>query len=292
MPATLLAPTATVDEVVQTLDRDGFAIIERYLPPDDVARKKADLHRILATVPTGRNDFEGLATRRIYAFFAKTRTFDAQAIDPLVLGVTERVIGPGPLLSDPQGISIAPGETAQRLHRDENLPFARPRQEVVLNTMWALDDFTEENGATHVVPGSHKWVDRVPDPARDEVIQAVMPAGSVMFFTGSVFHGGGANRTSQPRLGVILLCCAPYLRTLENQFLAVPKQIVRRLDPRLQQMLGYSLHGTFQGKVDGRHPRKYLVDRREVADGVLVEPNAGPDGGYDEDDQLVEEGGE
>ncbi len=291
MPATLLPPTATVDEVVHLLDRDGFAIIERYLAADDVARKKADLHRILATVPTGRNDFEGFATRRIYALFAKTRTFDAQAIDPLVLGVLGRVLGPGALLSDPQGISIAPGETAQRLHRDENLPFARPRQELVLNTMWALDDFTADNGATRVIPGSHRWVDRVPDPITDQTIQAVMPAGSVMFFTGSVFHGGGANSTTHPRLGVILLCCAPFLRTLENQFLAVPKAIVRQLDPRLQELLGYSIHGAFQGKVDGRHPRKYLVDRRKVAGGVLREPNADP-AGDGQDDPAADESGE
>jgi ectoine hydroxylase-related dioxygenase (phytanoyl-CoA dioxygenase family) len=108
-----------------------------------------------------------------------------------------------------------------------------------------------------------------------------------------VFHGGGANTTTQPRLGVILLYCAPFLRTLENQFLAVPKAIVRQLDPRLQQMLGYSLHGTFQGKVDGRHPRKYLVDRRQVGNGVLVEPNAGPWGDGPEDAAADgDEGGE
>lgn len=283
MTLTMLKPTVTVDEVVDQLDRDGFAIVEHYLSPEDVARKKADLHRILRTVPAGRNDFEGFDTRRIYALFAKTRTFDDTAVDPLLQGVLERVLGRSVQFSAPVGISIGPGETAQRLHRDENLPIARPHQELVLNSMWALDDFTAANGATRVIPGSHKWVDRAPDEATDPIVQAEMPAGSVMFFVGSVFHGGGANQTDQSRLGVILHCCAGWLRPQENHVLGVPKAIVRELHPRLQEMLGYNVHGAFVGNVDGRHPRKYLTDRRRVADGVLVEPNAGPAGDGSDD---------
>lgn len=282
MSVTLLRPTATVDEVVQQLERDGFAIVENYLSADDLARKKADLHRILETVPEGRNDFEGFSTRRIYALFAKTRTFDATATDPLLLGVLDRVLGTSYQLSAPVGISIGPGETAQRLHRDENLPIARPHQELVLNSMWALDDFTFENGATRVIPGSHRWVDRRPE-ASDELAYAAMPAGSVMFFVGSVFHGGGANQTDRSRLGVILHYCAGWLRPQENHVLAVPKPIMRELDPRLQELLGYNVHGNLIGNVDGRHPRKYLVDRRKVADGVLVQPNAGPAGDGSDD---------
>lgn len=272
MALTLLKPTANVDEVAAQLDRDGFAVVEDYLSAEDVAAKKAGLQRILASVPTGRNDFEGFSTRRIYALFAKTRTFDATATDPLVLGVLERVLGPSFQLSAPVGISIGPGEQAQRLHRDENLPIARPRQELVLNTMWALDDFTTENGATRVIPGSHRWVERGPDEASDEVIQAVMPAGSVMFFVGSVIHGGGANHTDRSRLGVILHYCAGWLRPQENQILAVPKEIVRGLSPRLQELLGYNVHGNLIGNVDGRHPRKYLIDDRRVHNGVLADP--------------------
>jgi ectoine hydroxylase-related dioxygenase (phytanoyl-CoA dioxygenase family) len=238
-----------------------------------VTRKKADLQRILATVPTGRNDFEGFSTQRIYALFAKTRTFDDAALDPLLLGVLEGVLGSGFQLSAPVGINIGPGESAQRLHRDENFPIARPHQELVLNSMWALDDFTEANGATRVVPGSHRWVDRVPDDGT-ETVQATMPAGSVMFFVGSVFHSGGANATAAARLGVILHFCAGWVRPQENHILGVPKEIVRGLDPRLQGLLGYGMHGSLTGNVDGRYPTKYLDDRRVVRDGVLAEPNA------------------
>ncbi|MGH2758362.1 MAG: phytanoyl-CoA dioxygenase family protein [Actinomycetota bacterium] len=266
---TRLPRGATVDDVHELLDRDGFAVVEGYLSTEDVEAKKADLERILATVPTGRNDFEGYSTQRIYAIFAKTRTFDAQATDPLITGVLERVLGPGFQLSAPVGISIGPGEKAQVLHTDDGVyPFPRPHRELVVNTMWALDDFTEPNGATRVVPGSHRWGGERPDESTVPV-RATMPAGSVMFFVGSVFHGGGANATDRRRLGVILEYCAGFVRPQENHVLGVPKEIVRDLDPKLQELLGYNVVGLL-GNVDGRHPRKYIDDRRAVTDGRLV----------------------
>jgi ectoine hydroxylase-related dioxygenase (phytanoyl-CoA dioxygenase family) len=260
----------TVDDVVAALSEDGYAIIERYLSADDLAAKKEDLERVLRSVPTGRNDFEGFSTQRIYAFFAKTRTFDAQALDPLVLGVAERVLGPACILSAPTGICIGPGETAQNLHRDDTVyPVPRPHPELVLNTMWALDDFTEENGATHVVPGSHRWTESIPREGAEQ-IRAVAPAGSVMFFLGSVFHGGGANATQAPRLGVIIEYCAGWLRAQENHVLGVPREIVRGLPERLQELLGYGVFPPFLGNVDGRHPKKYVEDERRVTGGVLA----------------------
>jgi ectoine hydroxylase-related dioxygenase (phytanoyl-CoA dioxygenase family) len=258
----------TVDDVVASLSKEGYAVIERYLDADDVAAKRADLERVLRSVPTGRNEFEGFQTQRIYALFAKTRMFDAQATDPLILGVLEQVLGPQFLLSAPVGISIGPGSKAQPVHRDDGVyPIARPRGELVVNTMWALDDFTEANGATVVIPGSHKWIDE--RPADDSpVVQAVMAAGSVMVFVGSLFHGGGANTTDRARLGVILEFCAGWLRPQENHVLGVPKEIVAGLPPRLQELLGYDVLGLL-GNVDGRHPRKYLDDKRTVSGGVL-----------------------
>jgi ectoine hydroxylase-related dioxygenase (phytanoyl-CoA dioxygenase family) len=253
-----LTATATVDEVAESLGRDGYAIVERLLPPAEAAAIRAELTRILAETPEGRNDFEGFKTRRIYALFAKTRAFDGPATHPLALGVLDRVLGPSYQLSTPVGIEIHPGETAQVLHTDDGIyPIPRPHQEVVLNIMWALDDFTEENGATRVVPGSQRWLDQRPD-ASTPVELATMPAGSVMFFTGSVFHGGGANNSSKPRLGTIIEYAAGWLRPQENHILAVPREIVRTLSPRLQELLGYNIHPPFVGNVDGRHPRKLL----------------------------------
>jgi ectoine hydroxylase-related dioxygenase (phytanoyl-CoA dioxygenase family) len=135
--------------------------------------------------------------------------------------------------------------------------------------MWALDDFTPENGATLVVPGSHRWP---PDrrAVDGEAVAAVMPAGSVLFYAGSVLHAGGANRTAAPRLGVILEYCAGWLRPQENHVLGVPKAIVRELPDRLRELLGYGIHGSLLGYVDGRHPAKFLADARAVDRGVVA----------------------
>jgi len=266
---TTITASATVEEVAEALDRDGYTIVEQLLPREEAARMRAELKDVLDRTPQGRNDFEGFKTRRIYALFAKTRAFDGLATHPLVLGVLDRVLGASYQLSAPVGIEIGPGETAQTLHCDDGIyPLPRPHPEVVLNTMWALDDFTEENGATHVVPGSHKWLNETPD-ANTETVRAVMPSGSVMFFAGGVYHGGGANHTDKPRLGVILEYCAGWLRPQELHLLGVPKEIVRELPPRLQELLGYYVHGALLGYVDGRHPRKYLDDQRRVTNGVV-----------------------
>jgi hypothetical protein len=254
---------ATVDEVVGALDADGYAIVEGLLPPGDAASARAELTRLLAEIPAGRNPFEGFSTRRIYALFAKTRCLDGPATHPLVLGVLDRVLGPFQL-SAPTGIEIGPSEVAQSLHHDDGVyPLTRPHAEVVANVMWALDDFTEANGATRVVPGSHRWVEDRPDASTATTI-AEMPAGSVMVYVGSLWHGGGANTTDRPRLGVAVEYVASWLRPQETHLLAVPREVVRELPERLQELLGYNVYPPFLGYVDGRHPRRLLeVDADE-----------------------------
>ncbi len=250
---------ASVDDVIEVLDRDGYAIVEDVLTPEQVAATRDDLIRVLKSTPTGRNDFEGFKTQRIYALFAKTRVMDDPATHPIVLGVLDRVLG-NYQLSAPVGISIGPGETAQVLHTDDGIyPLPRPHQEVVVNTMWPLDPFTRANGATRVVPGSHRWTDKRPD-ASSTVVDAEMSPGSLMFFVGSVFHGGGTNSTERPRLGVIIEYASTWLRPQENHILAVPREVVRTLPQRMQELLGYNVHPPFVGYVDGRHPRKTLED--------------------------------
>src|SRR4051812_43193988 len=253
------AARVTVDEVVDALEAEGHCIVEGLLSPDATAAARQSLIDVLAATPAGRNDFEGYKTQRVYALFAKTRAFDAPATDPLVLGVLDRVLGHYQL-SAPTGIQIGPGEKAQVLHRDEGIyPLPADFPNVVVNTMWALDDFTVDNGATRLVPGSHRWTDRQPD--RDaETVDAVMPAGSVIFYLGKIWHGGGANTTDRPRLGVILEYVAAWLRAQENHLLAVPRETVAALPERLQELLGYNIHPPFLGYVDGRHPRRYIME--------------------------------
>jgi ectoine hydroxylase-related dioxygenase (phytanoyl-CoA dioxygenase family) len=249
--------TTSIDEVVAALDEQGYAVVENLLPQPELAAARDDMRAVLAGTPGGRNLFEGAHTKRVYALFAKTRAFDGPVIDPLVLGVLDRVLGHCQL-SAPTGIEIGPGEVAQVLHHDDAIyPLPRPHDEVVLNTMWALDDFTEANGATRIIPGSHRWVLQQPD-AETPTVAAEMPAGSVLFYLGSVWHGGGANTTGRARLGVILEYVASWLRPQENHFLAVPGDVVRQLPERLQELLGYNIRPPFMGYVDGRHPRRAL----------------------------------
>lgn len=253
------------EPIVDRLGRAGYAIVEGVLDATTVAAIKAELDTILESTPTGRNEFEGFGTRRIYRLFAKTRAFDDLAVHPVMLGVLDRVLLHYQL-SAPTGIQIGPGEPAQILHRDDSIyPLPEPHGEVVVNTMWAFDDFTAENGATRFVPGSHRWeMGRQPRDG-DPVVQTEMPAGSVAFYTGRIWHGGGANRTGTPRLGVILEYVAAWLRPQENHVIGVPPEVVATLPERLQELLGYNIFPPFVGYVDGRHPRRFLPNA-SVAD--------------------------
>ena len=253
----LTAAAASAAAVVHAMGRDGYCIVEGMLSPAQVEETRAGLLEILQATPLGRNDFEGYKTQRIYALFAKTRALDSLAVHPLLLGVLDEVLGHYQL-SAPTGIQIGPGEKAQILHRDQAIyPLPLDFPDVVVNTMWAFDDFTEANGATRLVPGSHTWADRVPS-ADDPVVCAEMPAGSVNFYLGRVWHGGGANTTDRPRLGVILEYAAAWLRAQENHILAVPRETVAELTERLQELLGYNIYPPFVGYVDGRDPKKFI----------------------------------
>ena len=256
--ATMPGATSAGRDVARRLIDDGYVIVSGMMPAGDVQSARADLSRVLEATPTGRNAFEGFDTQRVYALFAKTRTFDRAAIHPLLLEVLDHVLGHFQL-SAPVGIRIGPGERAQMLHRDDSIyPLPQPFPPVVVNTMWPLDEFTADNGATRLVPGSHHWEPHRQPAAEDPVVTATMAPGSAMFYLGSLWHGGGANQTGRPRLGVILEYAAAWLRQQENQCLAVPRSVTRQLPGRLQELLGYNIYPPFVGYVDGAHPRKVL----------------------------------
>jgi len=255
--------SAASDEVADRLLADGYVVVSGMLTPEGAGAARADLDRILQTTRTGRNSFEGFATQRIYALFAKTRAFDSLATDPLLLGVLDQVLHHYQL-SAPVGICIGPGEKAQILHRDDAIyPVPEPHPPLVLNTMWPLDEFTPENGATRFIPGSHRWEPGRQPGQGDRVDTAVISPGSAMFYLGSLWHGGGANQTPRPRLGVILEYAAGWLRQQENHCLAVPREVVAGLPERLQELLGYNIYPPFVGYVDGSHPRKVLSAERQ-----------------------------
>ena len=250
--------TSTSQDVARLLMSDGHVVVTGMMTPDGVRDAHADLDRLLRSTRTGRNSFEGFGTQRIYALFAKTRVFDAAATHPLLLGVLDQVLGHYQL-SAPVGICIGPGEKAQVLHRDDAIyPVPEPHPPLVVNTMWPLDEFTVENGATRYIPGSHQWAPGQRPGPDDPVEAAVLSPGSVLFYLGSLWHGGGANQTARPRLGVILEYAAGWLRPQENHCLAVSRDVVRDLPERLQELLGYNIYPPFVGYVDGTHPRRVL----------------------------------
>ena len=247
-----------VEEILDRLDDAGYALVPDAVGPDVIATARSELEAIVETTPTGRDDFEGRNTRRVYGLFAKTRALDPLALHPTVLAVLDRVLQHFQL-SAPAAISIGPGQAAQPLHPDDAIyPMPRPHAELVVNVMWPLHEFTSANGATLIVPGSHRWGEEERPGPDAATVCVPMPAGSALIYLGSVWHGGGANTTDRPRLGVVLHYAASWLRPVENHVLAVPPALARTLPERLQELLGYNIAPPFIGYVDGRHPRKLL----------------------------------
>ncbi len=249
---------AVVDADLARVQRDGYVVLPELLSPDQLAEIRAEVTPLLNL--HGRNNFEGRATQRVYSVLNKTRACDVVADHPRVLALLDRLLLPNYLLSMLQVISIQPGEQAQMLHTDDCFyPLPRPRKALGAATIWAIDDFTADNGATDVIPGSHLWADEMPDPADREPV--VMPAGSCVFFLGTLWHGGGANRSAHPRLAVTAQYCEPWVRPQEAFTLSIGRDTVRAVSEDIRRMLGYSIHPPFIGQVDGMHPKRLLDER-------------------------------
>ncbi len=239
----------------------GYAILERQLDSATIEAIRSELSPHLQRQHMGRNDFEGLNSERVYALLAKAPSVARLVEHPRVLELIDELLPPNYLLSANLAINVHPGETAQAFHIDDAAggdPVGRPRPWFGISTIWALDDFTPDNGATEVVPGSHRWpADRV--PAATEIVPAIMPAGSVLVFAGNLLHRGGANRAQAARLAITPQYCAPWMRQIENMVLAVPPETAKRYSSRVQALLGYSVVDPgFMGYVDGVHPKRLL----------------------------------
>jgi ectoine hydroxylase-related dioxygenase (phytanoyl-CoA dioxygenase family) len=248
--------SAVVEADMAALDRDGYVIWENLLSAEQCREIRAALRPWLGH--TGRNSFEGRLTQRIYSVLSRTRVCDRLVDHPRVLAVLDRLLMPNYLLSALQAINIQPGEVAQLPHHDDGFyPIPRPREPLAAATVWAIDDFTADNGATVVIPGSHRWGRRPPGPD-DHALPVVMPAGSCVFFVGTLWHGGGANASTGDRLAVTAQYCEPWLRPMEAFSLSISRDIARTVSDDIRRMLGYSIHPPFVGAVDGLHPLRLL----------------------------------
>lgn len=250
-----------IDEAMERINSDGYIIIENLFASEQMDALKEDVLGRFKHA-SGRNNFEGLATQRLYTMMAETDIANPMVEHPLVLGLLDRIFEPNYLLSQLQVINIHPSEAAQPLHYDDGFyPWPRPRRALGAATIIAVDDFTEDNGATVLIPSSHKWGDKMPDETdKARLIKAVMPKGSVLFFLGTLWHGGGANHSEASRMCVTAQYCAPFCRTQENFSLSVPKDRVKTFSENIQRLLGYSIYPPFIGMVEGKHPKRVLED--------------------------------
>ena len=255
----------------------GYVIIEDVLSPSDCDDYRQILEHFMAVSPTGRNVFEGTSSHRLYALLAKSDRFAGMIEHPLAMAFAEHFLGESCLLSACLSINLHPGETVQPWHTDDgHISVPQPHGIFGISVFWALDDTTDMNGATEVLPFSHQWdapdiagrlqdehfgqLEDLSETSQGEIecVKATMKAGSVMIMRSDVWHRGGANQTDTDRLIVTPQYCAGWARPLETMLLAVPPETVARLPSRTQALLGYSIHTPFMGYVDGMHPSRVL----------------------------------
>jgi ectoine hydroxylase-related dioxygenase (phytanoyl-CoA dioxygenase family) len=258
----------SIDRLAASVREQGYAIAPGIVPPALVGELTQTIDRLLVdlAIPYGQNAFLGRATRRIFNLLARDPAFREVPVFDRTLPVVERLLDAECLLSSLTAIEMGPGQARQPLHCDDGshgLP--RPGPTSIVVAIWALTDFTRENGGTHLVPGSHRE-SRIPRKGdQPETIQAEMPAGSVLFYDASLWHGGGENRTGDRRLGIVANYCAGFLRQEECQLLALPREQVAEFPPRLRRLVGYGTYRGLLGHVDQQSPE------------VLIDPSAPSD---------------
>jgi ectoine hydroxylase-related dioxygenase (phytanoyl-CoA dioxygenase family) len=264
--------------VAQALADAGCAIVERVAPPALLHRVMDELRPSIEATPYGSDDFAGRRTRRTGALIARSPAARDLVMHPLVLAAVGGVLGhvTSFQLHLTQLIEVGPGEPAQPVHRDQwafdFFPFPSG-YEVQCNTIWAVDEFRDENGATRLVPGSHRAADKLAFTDAD-TLPAAMPEGSILFYTGALYHGAGANRSSAVRRGINITYNVSWLRQEENQYLAVPQDVARTLPEPLLRLMGYARGAYALGYVgDLRDPLDVLMNRVS-SDAALGDPVA------------------
>lgn len=255
-------------EVASHADRirtDGYTVLERVVAPQLVEDLKQAVLRIEREHDLGlaKTSFEGFKTLRINNLLTYDDVFWEVPLHAAVLPVVEAVLDKECLLSSFCSLVLGPGQEAQPIHEDTQLiPLPRPHIPITINAIWAVTDFTATNGATRIVPGSHKY-DHAPEYGREyETALATMPAGSVMLFDSALWHGGGANDSDARRFAFSCAYCWGWMRQQENLQLGIPHETARRFPRRLQELCGYSVYKGQFGHIDNHDPIELLGRER------------------------------
>lgn len=277
-----LPPSASADDALEVLLREGAVVVDHALAPESLAAIEAELQPWFDAAYHGAGALFGRKTKRFGGLFAKAPSTALLALHPTVLEVMTRTLkGPDPdaprcdaiELNLTQAIGIEPGEPAQFLHRDDELWSFPHDFELMVNAMWTLDGFTAENGATRVIPGSHRWP-RTREPQAGDAVPIAAPKGSAILWLGSLLHAGGANRSTGIRRGVVMSYRLGWLAPGEKLLLSTPPEVARRLPEPLQRLLGYQVHRPNLGWIEGQDPIRWL--RGEIQALAPVEDNLSP----------------
>ena len=248
---------------IERLERDGYTVARDAFDVATAEAVHADIDRLERElgIGMGGNGFEGRATTRVYNLLALGDLYAQVPVHPVVLALMHHMLEPGCLVSSLSSITIHPGESAQPIHADDQvIPVPKPHKAVTANSMWAVTDFTEANGATRIIPGSH-LADSSPIYGQHyDSVCAEMPRGSILVWDGGLWHGGGANVTDERRRGLAMNYCAGWVRQQENQQLGIPLEMVRSFEPALQELCGFGVYKGLIGHIDRQTPAQRLLD--------------------------------
>ncbi|MEZ0151184.1 MAG: phytanoyl-CoA dioxygenase family protein [Candidatus Reddybacter sp.] len=270
----MITNTNSLSAAIEEIKTQGYTVIPDFLQPAQLQAIKALLSQVNGKF-LGRNNFEGGKTERVYALLAYDKVIQDIVEDARIMALCDEFLEANYLLTSSQSICIHPGESPQPWHGDDvfyGIP--RPRPMVSLSTVVAIDAFTADNGGTGIIPGSHLWSEeQVAGEYRDggsesdptfaermegKSLSLEIPAGACVVFAGNTLHRGGANCSAGLRQALSNQYCQPWARTIENFFLSVPSSLVHEMSPKVQSLLGYSVHPPFIGQVSGSHPLKAL----------------------------------
>ena len=257
-----------IESAVQCIREDGYAVVPDFLDDETTERLRVGLAPVFDAVGSRVMDDYGQQTIHTHNLLAKTRAVDEILVDDRLLDLVGAVLGPDFQVSGVAAMRPGPGDRRQRMHQDDgHYPIPRPHPPLIVNTLIALDPFTVENGATEVVPGSHRLADRV-DPDVPTV-SVEMPLGGLLLWEGALWHRGGGNSTANAyRRSINVNFNLAWLKQRENQFIGVPPEVVVQMPEKLQALIGYKLTNFGLGTVDYKNPIETVKQRLAAGNGA------------------------